>query len=143
QIRQVDIAQDVEIPRVRVPAVVIDLNAVPEQVPGDVDEANPCLYEAPGDERAGAEKRSAIAVAQARIFMAQVKGLPGFRRSQHVEGTVLDGAKIARGRLVFRPPHLLIELAHQGATMIQTIDRDSFSEGALGQARFAANQLRI
>src|SRR5262249_52886987 len=40
ELGQVDLTQDGEVARVRVPAVVVDLHAVPEQVPGDVDEAH-------------------------------------------------------------------------------------------------------
>ena len=57
-----------EVLGVRVPGVVVDLDAVPEQVPGHVHEPHARLDQPAGDQRALAEQRAAVAVEQSRVF---------------------------------------------------------------------------
>ena len=77
----------------RVPSVVVDLDAVPKQVPGHIDKTHAGLDEPAGDQRAVTEQSPAIAFQQARVFFLEIERGLHLRRSEQVERAFLRPAK--------------------------------------------------
>src|SRR5262249_41224235 len=96
-------AQDWKIARVRVPGVVVDLHAVPEQVPSDINKAHTGLHKASGDQGAMSKQRSTVAVELARVFILQIKRGTSLGRSQQLKGALLCAIKLVETWAGFGP----------------------------------------
>jgi hypothetical protein len=125
---KVVVLQDVEVAGVRVPGVVVDLDAVPEQVPGHVDEAHAGLDESSRDQRTLPEQVPAIAIDAARVLIAQVKRRLDLRRQDEVERAAAQAVVVA-GTIDLASP--FINLLEQRSPRAEAVDGHAGFEYAI------------
>ena len=84
-----------------------------------------------------------VALAQARIFEAQVEGFPHLRRGKHLERQALMLGIVTQTVVADEPDEGLVELIDQPAAVPQPIERDLLGQGRIAQVRLAPHDLRL
>src|SRR5437764_12867699 len=85
EVREMEAAQQLEVLDVRVPAVVVRLDPLPEDVPGYGHEPGPRFEEPPADQGALPEEAAAVPLAGPGSFLPEVERLPRGGRGEEVK----------------------------------------------------------